>query len=85
MVRTRYIYAKQNPSLWENRDPSSNIPNFSIQVTFESDMSYNTFYPWRDWEIEKYVKSTGGDTVFRIYVYDSYNNSVFNDTEYFLK
>jgi hypothetical protein len=85
MIRTIYIYAKQNPSLWQNRDPSSNIPNFSIQVIFESDMSYNTFFPWRDWEIEKFVTSTGGGTVIRIYAYDSYNNGMFNDTEYFLK
>jgi hypothetical protein len=48
-------------------------------------MAYNTFYPWRDFEIEKFVKSTGGGTEFRIYAYDNYNLGRFVDTEYFMK
>jgi hypothetical protein len=85
MVRTIYKYAAQNPSLWQNHDPATNIPNFSIKITYTDDMVYNTFYPWRDWEIEKFVAATGDGTEFRVYAYDSYNNGLFNDTEYFLK
>jgi hypothetical protein len=85
MVRTIYKYAKQNPSLWKNHDPSANIPNFSISIEIADDMGYNTFYPWRDWEIEKQVTSTYAEKVFRIYAYDSYNNGKFSDTEYFMK
>jgi hypothetical protein len=85
MVRTIYKYARQNPSLWKDHDPSANIPNFTISIEIADDMGYNTFYPWRDWEVEKQVTSTGGGTVFRIYAYDSYNNGKFSDTEYFMK
>jgi hypothetical protein len=85
MIRTIYKYAKQNPSLWKDHDPSGNVPNFTIKVEFTDDMSYNTFYPWRDFEIEKFVKSTGGGTEFRIYAYDNYNLGRFVDTEYFMK
>ncbi|MDR1320301.1 MAG: hypothetical protein LBK56_02595 [Gracilibacteraceae bacterium] len=85
MARTIYKYARQNPLLWKNHDPSTNIPNFTISVEITNDMGPHTFYPWRDWEIEKFVKSTGGGTVIRIYAYDSYNNGKFLDTEYFMK
>ncbi|MDR1321155.1 MAG: hypothetical protein LBK56_06975 [Gracilibacteraceae bacterium] len=85
MARTIYKYARQNPLLWKNHDPSTNIPNFTISVEITDDMGPHTFYPWRDWEIEKFVKSTGGGTVIRIYAYDSYNNGKFLDTEYFMK
>jgi hypothetical protein len=85
MARTIYKYAKQNPSLWKDHDPSTNIPNFSISVEIADDMGTHTFYPWRDFEVEKLVISTGGGKKFRIYAYDSYNNGLFNDTEYFLK
>jgi hypothetical protein len=85
MVRTIYRYAKQNPLLWKDHDPGANIPNFSISIEIADDMGPHTFYPWRDWEIEQFVKSTGGGTVIRIYAYDSYNNGLFNDTEYFMK
>jgi hypothetical protein len=85
MVRTIYKYAKQNPLLWKDKNPSANIPNFTISVEFADDMTYNTFYPWRDWEVEKLVTSTGGGKKFRIYAYDNYNFGNFIDTEYFMK
>ena len=85
MIRTIYIYAKDNPALWMNRDPAGNIPNFSIKVEIANDMGYNTFYPWRDVEMEKQTKFTGSEKVFRIYAYDTYNNGKFVDTEYFVK
>jgi hypothetical protein len=85
MVRTIYKYARQNPSLWKDKDPGANIPNFTISVEYASDMVYNTFYPWRDSEIERFVTSTGGGTEFRIYAYDNYNFGNFIDTEYFMK
>jgi hypothetical protein len=85
MVRTIHGYAKQNPLLWKNHDPSTNTPNFTIKVEITDDMGPHTFYPWRDWEIEKFVKSTGGGTVISVYAYDSYNNGKFLDTEYFMK
>jgi hypothetical protein len=85
MARTIYKYAKQNPSLWKNHDPSTNVPNFTISVEITDDMGPHTFYPWRDSEIEKLVVSTGGGKTFRIYAYDSYNNGKFLDTEYFMK
>jgi hypothetical protein len=85
MIRTIYVYAKQNPLLWKDHDPSTNIPNFTIKVEITDDMGPHTFYPWRDWEIEQFVRSTGGGTIIRIYAYDSYNNGKFLDTEYFMK
>jgi hypothetical protein len=85
MVRTIYKYAKNNPYLWKNDDPSANIPNFTVKIEIADDMGYNTFYPWRDWEVEKLVKSTYPEKVFRIYAYDTYNNGKFLDTEYFIK
>jgi hypothetical protein len=85
MIRTIYRYAKENPSLWKDKNPASNIPNFSIQVEYADDMVYNTFYPWRDSEIEKLVISTGGGKEFRIYAVDDYNQGKFVDTEYFIK
>lgn len=85
LIRTIYAYAKQNPDLWKDDNPSTNIPNFSIKIGFEDDMVYNTFYPWRDSEVENLVVSTFGGTVFRIYAVDVYNNGKFNETQYFLK
>jgi hypothetical protein len=85
MIRTIYKYAPQNPSLWKDKDPRTNIPNFTIKVEYTSDMAYNTFYPWRDFEVEKLVKSTFAGKEFRIYAYDTYNNGEFLDTEYFMK
>lgn len=85
MIRTIYKYAKENNSLWENRDPSTNIPNFSIKIEYTDDMGYHTFYPWRDSQIESMVLSTGGSSEFRIYAIDVYNNGKFMETQYFLK
>jgi hypothetical protein len=85
MIRTIYKYAGNNPSLWKGRDPSANTPNFTIKVEYADDMVYNTFYPWRDFEVEKLVNSTGAGKVFRIYAYDTYNKGEFIDTEYFIK
>jgi hypothetical protein len=85
MARTIYKYAPQNPSLWKDKNPAGNIPYFTIKVEYASDMAYNTFYPWRDFEIKNQVLSTGGGKVFRIYAYDTYNNGEFLDTEYFMK
>jgi hypothetical protein len=85
MIRTIYRYAKNNPSLWQDGNPASNVPFFSIKVEFTDDMTYNTFYPWRDWEVEKLVNSTFGGKEFRIYAVDDYNNGKFVDTEYFIK
>jgi hypothetical protein len=85
MARTIYKYAKNNSRLWKNYDPASNIPIFTISVEIADDMGYNTFYPWRDWEVEKLVNSTYPEKVFRVYAYDSYNNGEFVDTEYFIK
>lgn len=85
MIRTIYKYAKQNPYLWENSDPSTNNPNFSIKVVYEEDMAYNTFYPWRDWEIEKQVINLADNAELRIYVVDKYNNGEFIGTEYYMK
>ena len=85
MIRTIYRYAINNPSLWQDRNPGGNIPNFTIAVEFTDDMVYNTFYPWRDMEVEKLVNSTFGGKEFRIYAVDNYNNGRFVDTEYFIK
>jgi hypothetical protein len=85
MIRTIYKYAKDNPLLWKDHDPSTNIPIFTVKIEITDDMGPHTFYPWRDWEIEKLVRSTGGGTEIRIYAYDSYNNGQFNDTEYFMR
>jgi hypothetical protein len=85
LVRTIYIYAQNNPYLWKDDDPASNIPNFTISIEIAEDMGYNTFYPWRDWEVEKLVNSTYPGKVFRVYAYDSYNHGEFIDTEYFIK
>jgi hypothetical protein len=85
MIRTIYKYAKQNPSLWKDRDPSTNIPNFTIKAEFTDDMALHTFYPWREWAMESFVEHTGIGKEFKIYVYDTYNNGLFLDTEYFLR
>ncbi|GHU58621.1 hypothetical protein FACS1894133_3730 [Clostridia bacterium] len=85
MIRTIYKYAKENPSLWKDKNPATNIPNFTIKVVMDDDMAVNTFYPWRDWGVESFVKHTGSGKQFRIYAYDTYNNGSFIDTEYFIK
>jgi hypothetical protein len=87
MIRTICKYAKNNPSLWQNRDPSSNIPAFTIVVERTEGIG---FYPWEnaivpgELTVKSNVESSAKDAVFRIYALDSYNLGKYTDTIYFM-
>jgi len=91
MIRTIYTQAKNNPSLWQGRDPSTNIPNFTILVEITDEMAQTPFFPWEnaivpaETTVRNKVASATGGTVFRVYVVDEYNNGKYLDTQYFMK
>ncbi|MDR2088521.1 MAG: hypothetical protein LBP73_04105 [Clostridiales Family XIII bacterium] len=91
VIRTIYAYAKNNPSLWQDKNPATNVPNFTIKVEYADDMETGVFYPWEnaivpgEAAVKKKVESTGGGAIFRIYVIDDYNNGKYLDTQYFMK
>ncbi len=81
MIDTLYKYAKTNASLWENDDPSTNKPRFTISVELtEYADAVNHFYPWRESEIEKQIK--GGAKIYKVYALDYYFEGKYAYTMY---
>jgi hypothetical protein len=88
LIRTIYKYAKNNPSLWQNRDPASNVPAFTVVVERTEGIG---FYPWEnavvpgETTVKNKVESGVSGCVFRVYASDSYNFGKYIDTAYFMK
>jgi hypothetical protein len=87
MIRTVYRYAKNNPALWQNRDPSANVPHFTVVVERTEGLG---FYPWEnaavpgEAAVKSKVESGAFGGVFRIYAYDDYENGKYTDTVYLM-
>lgn len=81
MIDTMYKYAPTNTSLWEDNDPATHKPSFSVAVELTTySNGVNHFYPWRESEIEKQIK--GGAKIYKVYAMDIYSHGNYLYTKY---
>jgi hypothetical protein len=87
MVRTIHGYAKQYPALWKDRDPSANIPAFTVVAERTEGLG---FYPWEnavvpgETNVKNKVASGSAGRVFRVFAYDEYENGKYTNTIYLM-
>jgi hypothetical protein len=87
MVRTIYKYAKRNPALWKDRDPSANVPAFTVVAERTEGLG---FYPWEnavvpaETNMKNKVASGSAGRVFRVFAHDEYENGKYTNTIYLM-